>query len=388
MRNGTWTWPTAGLALALMVAAPAGLTGCKSDGNGAEAFTTSAVACETCVAKDEVVKPIEAAHGKAAYDALGAEGKVVRADFDVDFGGGDLLAGTMWFDTGVGKTRMELDNGTVVVFDGEACWTSADAPEIPYGYRFHALTWPYFAAAPFKLSDPGVSHEFLEEVPLTAKASSVASKMTFEAGLGDAPDDWYVVFPNPMDDSLAALAYIVTYDKSAEVAEKRPSIVFYTEPVTVEGVTFARELIFHFWNRKKGVVGEPKGFMSVSDVAFVDAPAGAFDQPEGGVEAALLDLTEAAAAEAEETAEAEASEAEDAAVDAESPVEAAAEEAAESVQEAASESSLTEGMESAADAVEDAAEEVVEATGDTMDAAAETAEDVVDDAVEAVTPAE
>ncbi|MEM9753378.1 MAG: hypothetical protein AAF916_08325 [Planctomycetota bacterium] len=294
-----------GWAGATVLATVAALTGCKStgtssvsvgspDGSGDAVACGHVEACAACAAGDAtkananpLVAGIESAHNKPAYDAMGAAGKIVQAEFDVDFGGGDLMAGTMWFDTQVGKVRMELDNDTVVVFDGTACWVSADAPEIGKGYRFHALTWPYFLAAPFKLSDPGVTHTEMSDVPLTATTSTDATRMTFGDGVGDAPDDWYIVFPNPDEGSLAALAYIVTYDMAAAYAEAKPSIVFYTGPVNEGGAVFATELIFHFWDEAQGVQGEPKGKMAVSRVQFVDPPADAFTKFEGAVEAPL-----------------------------------------------------------------------------------------------------
>ncbi|MEM1099616.1 MAG: hypothetical protein AAGH92_12610 [Planctomycetota bacterium] len=321
---------------------------------------------------------IEAAHGKPAYDAMGAAGKLVMAEFDVDFGGGDLLAGTMWFDTQVGQARMELDNGAVVVFDGEACWVSQDAPDIPYGYRFHALTWPYFLAAPFKLSDPGVSHALIEEAPLTASRTSEATKMTFDDGVGDAPDDWYVVFPVPHDGSLAALAYIVTYDMAVAYAEAKPSIVFYTQPETVDGATFATELIFHFWDQETGVQGEePKGVMTVSNIAFVDPPAEAFAAFDGSVESTLpgeeSDVATAdAEAEAEVVAEPAVSEDTEAAVETEATL---AEEAMDTIEEAAAQ-------------VEEMVEDGAEAVGDALEDAAEAADEAIETTVEVVTPGE
>ncbi len=252
--------------------------------------SASAVPCEGCAAdadKPAVVAAIEAAHGKAAYDALGAAGKVVKADFDVDFGGGDLIAGTMWYDTPVGKVRMELDNGAVVVFDGQTGWSTQPDPEQGPSYRFHVLTWPYFMAAPFKLSDPGVTHADVGEMPLTAKSSLPASKMTFGEGVGDAPDDWYLVFKDPGDDALLALGYIVTFGTPKAYAEEKPSIIFYRDPVTVDGVTFATQWVFHFWNEASGMEGDAKGRATVSNIEFVVPPAGAFEKPEGAQEATL-----------------------------------------------------------------------------------------------------
>ncbi|MEM1446318.1 MAG: hypothetical protein AAGF84_09700 [Planctomycetota bacterium] len=361
------------------------LTGCKSTGDHEGHDHDHAACCGACGGDKLAAIPagIEAAHGKDAYDAMGAAGKIVMAEFDVDFGGGDLLAGTMWFDTQVGQARMELDNDTVVVFDGEACWVSDDAPEIGKGYRFHALTWPYFLAAPFKLSDPGVTHTEMDAAPLTTTTSSPATKMTFGEGVGDAPDDWYVVFPNPQDGSLAALAYIVTYDMAAAYAEAKPSIVFYTQPETVEGATFATELIFHFWDEETGVQGEEtKGVMTVSEIAFVDAPADAFVKFDGAVESTLPSAVAAEAADAAAT-EAVEEQAADDMLEVTEDASEATEDATENVAEEASEM-----VEEAAEGVSEAAEEVVEAAEEAMDAVAETAEDAVEEATEVVTPAE
>ena len=32
--------------------------------------------------------------------------------------------------------------------------------------RFGLLTWSYFFAAPYKLSDPGTNHKYLSDIPL------------------------------------------------------------------------------------------------------------------------------------------------------------------------------------------------------------------------------
>ena len=52
--------------------------------------------------------------------------------------------------------------------------------------------------------------------------------MTFDRGIGDAPDDWYVVYKDNNSDLLAALVYIVTGGgTSVEVAEEDPHTITY-----------------------------------------------------------------------------------------------------------------------------------------------------------------
>ena len=97
---------------------------------------------------------IGTAHGIKAYRPHAA----LQADLTVTFDGNVMLQGVMTFDTPVGQSRIETEDGTVMVFDGEDAWiTPADAPVPPGMSRFHLLTWPYFVAAPFKLADPGTT---------------------------------------------------------------------------------------------------------------------------------------------------------------------------------------------------------------------------------------
>ena len=232
------------------------------------------------------VAAMEAAHHKPVYEAK----PTVKADIDVDFGGKDLLAGTMWFEPWLGRVRMELDNGTVLVWDGEAAWRSpSDSEAIPIGGRFHLITWPYFMALPYKLSDAGVKYADAGVLPLTDEDSRPATKMTFGEGIGDAPDDWYLLFADPETDRLSAAGYIVTYGGTpAEQANTKPSIVFYDDYQDFDGVPFATTWTFYFWSPEAGRDAEPKGVAKLSNVEFGAAPAGAFDKPDDAVESKLM----------------------------------------------------------------------------------------------------
>jgi hypothetical protein len=90
--------------------------------------------------------------------------------------------------------------------------------------RFHLLTWPYFAALPMKLADPGAHLQLLGERSLRGKVYQ-AVRLTFDPGVGDTPEDWYVLYRDPSSGRLAAAAYIVTYGKSATAASKEPHAI-------------------------------------------------------------------------------------------------------------------------------------------------------------------
>ncbi|MEM6854550.1 MAG: hypothetical protein AAF593_09095 [Planctomycetota bacterium] len=229
------------------------------------------------------IDTIEDAHAGSTYNAQQA----VQADFVADFGPMHL-DGTMWFTPSMGRVRLELEGGIIIVYDGQTAWLSpADAAVPGPPARFHVLTWPYFVAVPYKLDDPGTAHADAGAHPIrSADEVLPGTKITFGEGVGDTPDDWYMAFADPDTGYLTALSYIVTYGVAAEEANKQASIVLYDDFVDVDGVPFATTWTFHYWTPGEGLVGEPKGNAKLSNIAFVDElPADAFVKPEGAVEA-------------------------------------------------------------------------------------------------------
>ena len=234
-------------------------------------------------ASTDRIQAIEKAHAVGTYEKQA----VVKADMVIDFGPMHL-DGTIWFTPSTSKIRMELDGGQTIVFDGQTAWLSPRDAEIPGPPpRFHVLTWPYFVAAPYKLDDPGTHHASTGPHAVhNAKERLHGTKVTFDAGIGDTPEDWYIAFADSESDRLTALAYIVTYGTALEEASKTPSIILYDDFVDVDGVPFATTWTFHFWNPSSGIEGEPKGSAKISNVAFVDEPVAAFVKPDGAIEAA------------------------------------------------------------------------------------------------------
>ena len=233
-------------------------------------------------ASTQRIQAIEKAHAVGTYEKQA----VVKADMVIDFGPMHL-EGTIWFTPSTSNIRLELDGGQTIVYDGQTAWLSPKDAEVPGPPpRFHVLTWPYFVAAPYKLDDPGTRHASTgPHVVRKANKRLRGTKVTFDAGVGDTPEDWYIAFADPKNDRLTALAYIVTYGTALEEASKTPSIILYDDFVDVDGVPFATTWTFHFWNPESGIEGDPKGSAKISNIGFVDEPAGAFAKPDGAIEA-------------------------------------------------------------------------------------------------------
>ncbi len=224
----------------------------------------------------EFAVPIEEAHGLAAWSAKPA----LRADFVATFGGRVRNQGTMLFKTDSTASRMDLSDGTLLVFDGQHAWVSPSTSDFQRA-RFHLRAWPYLLAAPFKLRDHGVRLEDFGERALGGKTYR-AAKLTFLEGAGDSPDNWMIAYRDPETNRLAAMAYIDSYGKERAAAEEGPQVILFQDYVTVEGVTLPTTLALHGW--QDGVVGDQVGTVVFSNLEFVTPEPGAFDRPDDSIE--------------------------------------------------------------------------------------------------------
>lgn len=227
--------------------------------------------------------PIEETHGSRDWYRQEA----ISADIELQFGGNRVLEGTMIFTPEMSQARMDLVGSgegpaPTVVWDGSTAWVSPADAEFPQA-RFHVLTWPYFLAAPMKLRDPGSRLEDLGEREMKGRTYDVA-RLTFGEGVGDTPEDWYVLYRDRETDRLGAMAYIVTYGTAPEEAEAEPHAITYEDFVTVDGVAVPQTWQFWLWNEEEGIHGDPIGRVDLSDVRFVDPPVDTFAVPENARE--------------------------------------------------------------------------------------------------------
>ncbi|NUP88503.1 MAG: hypothetical protein HUU25_01635 [Candidatus Sumerlaeia bacterium] len=222
---------------------------------------------------EEFAGAIERAHGIDAWRSH----RAVEASIEVIFGGETRLHGVMTFETQSMRVRIDQHSGTRLVFDGDRAWVSPGTADFDSA-RFHLLTWPYFLAVPFKLRDPGTHIELSGERDLGGVPHPTA-RLTFDPGVGDAPDDWYLLYRDPGSDLLHAMAYIVTYYGRPAEGEEEVHAIVYDGCVDFEGVTLSTRWRFHDWSEAEGIRGDPIGHVRITRLRFVDPPAGFFDRP-------------------------------------------------------------------------------------------------------------
>lgn len=232
----------------------------------------------------EYAGPIEQSHGIDDWRKQAA----VAYDIVIEFGGKKAFEAKTIYEIGSERVRIETVDGVVMVWDGEDAYVSpADAEWPGPPARFHLRTWTYFFAAPFKLRDPG-AHLKPHDAPLSPahKDAFPSAKLTFEDNVGDAPDDWYIVYKTPAGQGaeahrLKAMAYIVTFGVGKEKAEEEPHAIVYGGYQQVEGVVLSTRWQFHHWSAEKGYVGEPIGRATLSNLRFVEPAERAFVVPDG-----------------------------------------------------------------------------------------------------------
>ena len=229
--------------------------------------------------RDSLARRVAIAH----HENLWPRDKVLRTEFALEFDGLGEMAGTMFYDLHRDLVRMELTapEECTLVWDGEKAWVAPSEAELPRA-RFHLRTWSYFLAAPFKLNDPGTSLEE-QEVRRMLDRGWETARLTFQPEVGDAPDDWYLLYVDPVRYTLKAMAYIVTYGKSTDAqladAEADPHAIVYEDYALIHGLLISPSWTFYNWSDDRNIHGDPIGTVELSGLNFVEPRDGLFAQP-------------------------------------------------------------------------------------------------------------
>jgi hypothetical protein len=228
----------------------------------------------------DFIKKVEKAHGAKGYNAA----DVIAYDIVVRFGGKERVNAKVMMKPDFSGIRME-SGSDIVVWDGKTVWAAPGDSPMAENARFDIHTWPYFLALPFKLGDPGSHLAEKGQHEMNGKTYDVA-KLTFGDGVGDAPDDWYVVYADAETGVIDHSGYIVTFGgRDPEQAAQRTSGISYKEYTKVDGFAVSTHWTFHKWTIEDGMDTESsKGSVKVSNIEVMDDPGNLFTKPDGAVE--------------------------------------------------------------------------------------------------------
>ncbi|MFT5892396.1 MAG: hypothetical protein ACI9Y7_002506 [Dokdonia sp.] len=177
------------------------------------------------------------------------------------------------------KVTVKTDKYTIG-FNGEKVWIAQDSTHFPpKNARFYHNLMFYFYAMPFVLGDDGITYS---DVPVLEfeGVSYPGTKISFGAGVGDAPDDEYIVYSNPTTHQMEWLAYTVTYGKNEK--SERFSYIKYDQWTEVSGLQLPS--VLQWYTVEDGVptaMRSERTFSNVTasskkiDAAYFEIPAGA-----------------------------------------------------------------------------------------------------------------
>ncbi|MEP0548383.1 MAG: hypothetical protein ABJF88_15710 [Rhodothermales bacterium] len=172
------------------------------------------------------------------------------------------------------------DSSASFGWTGDTAWIQPAGADISTNARFWSLTPYYFVAMPFVLADPGVNLALDGQMTAEGETYDLV-RVTFDAGTGDAPDDYYVLLLDPKTDRVGGVRYVVSYPGFFPEGGTTPErLMLYDGAQTVSGITLQEGFRSFAWTANG--VGEPAAQGTVSGARFVpDAPDSLFAMPAG-----------------------------------------------------------------------------------------------------------
>lgn len=218
--------------------------------------------------------------GKVVWDAMEAHGGLsdwfgngpIAFRFDYQpLDGGEPRDTYQTLDTWRSRARhfSATDSTQQYGWDGENAWLKAkDSTVFNYNTRFWSLTPYFFMAQPFVLEGKGTNLELLDQVEFKENLYDVV-KVTFEAGTGDAPDDYYVLYFNTKSSKLEVIRYVVSYPGYFEKGKHTPEkFMELLGEQTVDGITFPKNYKT-YWLTEKNTPGEHITDIKLSEIEFL-----------------------------------------------------------------------------------------------------------------------
>ncbi len=187
-------------------------------------------------------------------------------------------------DTWSNKARHQnvVDRTQEFGWTGEKSWKQVrDSTSFPFDMKFWALTPYYFLGQPFVLDGEGIQLEKLADASHKGTPYD-AVKVSFAAGTGNAPDDYYVLYFGKNDHKLAVIRYIVSYPAYFEAGKHAPEKFMELLGTTVvDGIELATGYHTH-WLTDDEKAGEHITTITVDSISFDPTVKNAyFEMPEG-----------------------------------------------------------------------------------------------------------
>ncbi len=178
------------------------------------------------------------------------------------------------------KSRKSLieTNAFKIGFNGKKVWLKQDTLAYKGNAKFYYNLMSYFYAMPFILGDDGIIYEDVE--PLTFEDKVYPGvKISYQAGIGESPEDEYILYYDSKTNKMAWLGYTVTYFSKEK--SKEFHFIKYSNWQTIEGLLLPETLTwYNYQNNKPTTKRSDLKFINV--ILSKEKPSDAlFEVPEG-----------------------------------------------------------------------------------------------------------
>tara|TARA_R110002049_G_scaffold113243_2_gene263407 strand:+ start:191 stop:982 length:792 start_codon:yes stop_codon:yes gene_type:complete len=140
------------------------------------------------------------------------------------------------------NSLIEMPNH-MIGFNGEDVWLkNKDTAQYKGNPRFYYNLMFYFYAMPFILADDGINYEDVDPLVFEGKEYP-GIKISYESGVGESPEDEYIIYFDAETHKMTWLGYTVTYFSKEK--SKEFHFIKYSNWQTVEGLLLPETLTWY-----------------------------------------------------------------------------------------------------------------------------------------------
>lgn len=224
--------------IAVLLVAFTLISSCKNE-KKIEDYTKENLDVSTSVFPDNVTKVFNAHGGYDTWNAMsGLYYEIEREDF-------------MEKHTVNLKSRKSIIEykDHLLGFDGENVWLKdLDTVKFKSNPRFYYNLMFYFYAMPFILGDDGINYGEAKALEMDGK-SYPGILITYESGIGESPEDEYILYYDPDTYKMTWLGYTVTYFSKEK--SKEFHFIKYSDWQTVKGLVLPKTLQWYNYEDNK-----------------------------------------------------------------------------------------------------------------------------------------
>lgn len=193
---------------------------------------------------------------------------------------------TMSKESGDEMTLTDLYNRTSLIempkhtigFDGQEVWLNKkDTASYKGNPKFYYNLMFYFYAMPFILADDGIVYEDIKSLDFEEK-SYPGIKISYESGVGESPEDEYILYYDSETHKMTWLGYTVTFFSKEKGKEFH--FIKYSEWQTINGVQLPKTLTWY--NYENNLPTTKRNDLEFSEVRLTEMKmkSSVFSKPE------------------------------------------------------------------------------------------------------------